>query len=59
MKEKDCLDALVPHESAIEALAQRVVDVLSAPEDSLKKVKEIQITINPVVVYTLELKIIP
>jgi len=59
MKNDTGFNALVPQESAVEGLAQRVVEVLSASEDSLKKVSEIKISINPVVAYNLELTIIP
>lgn len=59
MKNKDCLDALVPHESAVEGLAQRVVEVLSASKDSLQKVSEVKVSIVPVIAYSVELTFIP
>ncbi|MDY0280621.1 MAG: hypothetical protein RBR35_08665 [Salinivirgaceae bacterium] len=59
MKNDACFNALVPQESAVEGLAQRVVEVLSASENSLKKVSEVKISINPVIAYSVELTFIP
>lgn len=59
MKNNNCPSALVQQESAVEKLAQRIVDVLSASEDSLKKVSEVKISITPVVAYSVELTFIP
>lgn len=59
MKNDTCFNALVPQESAVEGLAQRVVEVLSASKDSLKKVSEVKVSINPVIAYSVELTFIP
>lgn len=59
MKKDDCVNIVVHPGSAAEGLAQRVVEVLSASKDSLQKVSEVKISVNPVVVYSVDLTFIP
>jgi hypothetical protein len=59
MKKNDCSNSLVSQETAVEGLAQRVVEVLSASKDSLQKVSEVKVSIVPVISYSLELTFIP
>lgn len=59
MREKYCSSVLANQESAVEGLAQRVVEVLSASKDSLQKVSEVKVSIVPVIAYSVELTFIP
>lgn len=59
MENEDCFNIVVHKESAAEELARCVVEVLSASKDSLQKVSEVKISVNPVVVYSVDLTFIP
>lgn len=59
MRENYCSNVLANQESAVEGLAQRVVEVLSASKDSLQKVSEVKVSIVPVISYSVELTFIP
>ncbi len=59
MRENYCSSVLANQESAVEGLAQRVVEVLSASKDSLQKVSEVKVSIVPVISYSVELTFIP
>ena len=59
MRENYCSNVLANQESAVEGLAQRVVEVLSASKDSLQKVSEVKVSIVPVIAYSVELTFIP
>ena len=59
MKNSDCSKQLPSQQYAVEAFAQRIIEVLSASKESLGKVSEVKVSINPVIVYSVELTFIP